>query len=56
MQAEYNSIGREPKAATELSYAEVISYNRKILERELQNESRHRANQQNRTKRREKEI
>ena len=34
LQSEYDSIGREqPKTATELAYAEVISYNRKNLER-----------------------
>ena len=43
LQSEYDSIGREQtKTATELAYAEVISYNRKNLERELQNESRQR--------------
>ncbi len=36
-----DSIGKEQtKTATELAYAEIISYNRKNLERELQNESR----------------
>jgi len=41
LQAEYNSISKEKsKTATELAYAEVISYNRKNLERKLQNESR----------------
>ncbi len=41
MQSEYDSIGKEQsKTATELAYAEVISYNKKNLERELQNESR----------------
>ena len=45
LQSEYDSIGREQtKTATELAYAEVIGYNKKNLERELQNESR----QQNR--------
>ncbi len=40
LQSEYDSIGREQtKTATELAYAEVISYNKKNLERELQNES-----------------
>ena len=40
LQSEYGSIGKEQtKTATELAYAEVISYNRKNLERELQNES-----------------
>ena len=57
MQSEYDSIGREQtKTATELAYAEVISYNKKNLERELQNESRQHNRQQNKTKRREKEI
>ena len=57
LQAEYNNIGREQsKTATELAYAEVISYNRKNLERELQNESRQHNRQQSRTKRREEEI
>ena len=50
LQSEYDSIGKEQtKTATELAYAEVISYNRKNLERELQNESRqieHRAQTQ----------
>ncbi|MBD5465435.1 MAG: hypothetical protein HDR22_06400 [Lachnospiraceae bacterium] len=41
LQTEYNSIGREQsKTVTELAYAEVISYNKKNLARELQNESR----------------
>ena len=45
LQAEYDGIGKErSKAATELASAEVLSYNKKNLERELQNESR----QQNR--------
>ena len=57
LQAEYDSIGKEKsKTATELAYAEVISYNRKNLERELQNESRQHNRQQGRTKRREEEI
>ena len=52
-----STIGKEQtKTATELAYAEVISYNRKNLERELQNESRQHNRQQSRTKRREKEI
>ena len=41
LQVEYNSIGKEQtKTAIELAYAEVISYNRKNLARELQNEGR----------------
>ena len=57
LQSEYGSIGREQtKTATELAYAEVISYNRKNLERELQNENRQHNRQQSRTKRREEEI
>ena len=36
--------------------AEIISYNKKNLERELQNESRQHNRQQNKTKRREEEI
>ena len=57
LQSEYDSIGREQtKTATELAYAKVISYNRKNLERELQNESRQHNRQQNKTKRREEEI
>ncbi|MEY8336306.1 hypothetical protein AALB53_25120 [Lachnospiraceae bacterium 47-T17] len=57
LQAEYDSIGRDQtKTATELAYAEVISYNKKNLERELQNESRQHNRQQNKTKRREEEI
>ncbi len=40
LQSEYDSIGREQtKTVTELAYAKVISYNKKNLERELQNES-----------------
>ena len=42
------------KTATELAYAEIISYNRKNLERELQNESRQHNRQQSRTKQRKK--
>ena len=57
LQAEYDSIGKDQsKIATELAYAEVISYNRKNLERELQNESRHHDRQQGKVKRREEEI
>ncbi len=57
LQSEYDSIGKEQtKTATELAYAEVISYNKKNLERELQNESRQHNRQQNRTKRKEAEI
>lgn len=57
LQAEYDSIGKEQtKTTTELAYAEVISYNRKNLERELQNESRQHNRQQDKVKRREKEI
>ena len=57
LQSEYDSIGKEQtKTATELAYAEVISYNKKNLERELQNESRQQNRQQSRTKRREEEI
>ena len=52
-----DSIGREQtKTVTELAYAEVISYNRKNLARELQNESRQYNRQQDRPKRREEEI
>ncbi len=41
LQSEYDSIGKEQtKTATELAYVEFISYNKKNLERELQNESR----------------
>ncbi len=57
MQSEYDSIGKEQtKTATELAYAEVISYNRKNLERELQNETRQHNKQQIKTKRKEEEI
>ena len=57
LQSEYDSIGKEQtKTAIELAYAEVISYNRKNLERELQNESRQHNRQQSKTKRREEEI
>ncbi len=48
LQSEYDSIGKEQtKTAKELAYAEVISYNRKNLERELQNDSRQHNKQQN---------
>ena len=41
LQSEYDRIGKEQtKTATELAYVEFISYNKKNLERELQNESR----------------
>ena len=57
LQSEYESISKEQtKTATELAYAEVISYNKKNLERELQNESRQHNKQQSKTKRREEEI
>ncbi len=57
LQSAYDSISREKsKTATELAYAEVISYNKKNLERELQNESRQHNRQQSRTKRREEEL
>ncbi len=53
-QSEYDSIGKEQtKTATELAYAEVISYNKKNLERELQNESRQHSKQQGKARRRE---
>ena len=54
LQSEYDSIGKEQtKTATELACAEVISYNKKNLERELQNESRQQNKQQGKAKRRE---
>ena len=54
LQSEYDSISKEQtKTATELAYAEVISYNKKNLERELQNESRQQNKQQGKAKRRE---
>ncbi|NBI92514.1 hypothetical protein D3Z45_18560 [Lachnospiraceae bacterium] len=57
LQAEYDSVGKEQtKTATELAYAEVIGYNKKNLERELQNESRQHNRQQSKTKQREEEI
>ena len=57
LQAEYDSIGKEQtKTATELAYAEVISYNKKNLEREFQNESRQHNKQQIKINRREEEI
>ena len=57
LQSEYDSIGKaQTKTAKELAYAEIISYNKKNLERELQNESRQHNRQQSRTKRREEEI
>ena len=57
LQSEHDSIGKErSKTATELAYAEVISYNKKNLERELQNENRQHKKQQSRTKQREEEF
>ena len=57
LQSEYDSIGKEQtKTAAELAYAEVIGYNKKNLERELQNESRQHNRQQSKTKQREEEI
>ena len=58
LQTEYDSIGREQtKTATELACAEVISYNKKNLERELQNESRqHSRKQDSRQGNRRQEI
>lgn len=57
LQSEYDSIGKEQgKTVTELAYAEVISYNKKNLEREFQNESRQQNRQQGKIKRREEEI
>ncbi len=57
LQSEYDSIGKEQtKTATELAYAEVIRYNKKSLERELQNESRQHNRRPNKTKRGEKEL
>ncbi len=64
LQSEYDSIGKEQtndrklsqELSLELAYAEVISYNKKNLEREHQNESRQHNRQQNRTNRREEEI
>jgi hypothetical protein len=52
LQTEYDSISREQsKTIKELAYAEVISYNKKNLERELQNESRQQIRQNSRAKR-----
>ena len=57
LQAEYDSIGKEQtNTVTELAYAEVISYNKKNLEREFQNESRQHNKQQIKINRREEEI
>ena len=57
LQSAYDSISREKsKTATELAYAEVISYNKKNLERELHNECRQHNRQQSSTKRREEEL
>lgn len=55
LQVEYDGIDREKsKTATELAYAGVISYNKKNLEREPQNESRQHNKKQSRTKQRKK--
>lgn len=52
-----HSIGKEKtETATKLAYAEIISHNKKNIERELQNESRQHNRQQNKTKRREEKI
>lgn len=52
LQTEYDSIGREQtNTATELAYAEVIRYNKKNLERELQNENRQHSRKQDSRKR-----
>ena len=57
LQSEYDRISKEKsKTATELAYAEVISYNKKNLERELQNESRQLNRQQGRVKRGRKKF
>ena len=57
LQSEYDSISKEQtKTATELAYTEVISYNRRNLERELHNESRQHKKHQSKIKRREEEI
>ena len=64
LQSGYDSIGKEQtndrklsqELSLELAYAEVISYNKKNLEREHQNNSRQHNRQQNRTKRREEEL
>ena len=62
LQAKYDSISKEQtndrklsqELSLELAYAEVTSYNKKNLARELQNESRQHNRQQNKTKRRKK--
>lgn len=52
-QSEYDNIRNEQtKTATKLAYAEIISCNKKHLEKELPYEDQ----QQNRSKRREEEI
>ena len=57
LQSEDDSIGKkQTKTATELAYADVIRYNKKNLEKQLQNESRQHNRQQSKTKRREKDI
>ena len=51
LQTEYEAIGKEKSTiATELPYAEVINYNKKNLERELQNESRQQSKVRSRQK------
>ena len=57
LQAECDGIRKEQsKTATELAYAEVISYNKRNLERELQNKRRQHSRQQGKVKRKEEEI
>lgn len=64
MQSESDSIGKEQTNDRRLSqglslqsaYAGIISYNRKNLERGLQNESRQHNRQQSRITRREEDI
>ncbi len=53
---ERKGIQTERGNINRLAYAEVISYNKKNLERELQNESRQHNRQQGRPERREEEI
>ena len=58
LNAAYLQVVRKKGAAgvDGMEYTEVISYNKKNLERELQNESRQHSRQQGKTKRREEEI
>lgn len=54
LRSEYDALNKaQGRTATELAFAEVISYNKKNLERELQNESRQQSRQYGKSKQNE---